>query len=331
MSPFDHEEGEMRGFPLDEKAANALVDGKVVADDAPPGYEHVARLVGAATAPPSVDELAGQDHVVATLAAAVGGAKGVSVATHGRRRPMLTKLLTVKMAAAASAALLGGGAAAAATGSLPTSLQTNVSQGLSHVGISVPDPAVQTESPSEPSTTVTDSTGTTTTTTTTTVKSTTTTTTPTSAPSQAVGPTIPGPELEGLCTAYAASSGSQADAHSVAFHNLAAAAAATTTKTVAEYCAAALTPAPSAGTSGSTGTSQPSNSGDHTTETTEPPGATHGSNTGDHGSASTSTTTTTSTPSNTSSTDHTSSGDSSGKSGSSGGTGQGGGDGGSDN
>ena len=246
MSVFDHEEGEMRRLPLNDHSVDALLDGRVVADDAPPGYQHVARLVHAAKAPATAGELAGEDHVVATLATAVGGATGVSGAIHEGRRPVLTKLLTAKMAAAAAAALLGGGAAAAATGSLPTSLQTGVSHGLSAVGISVPDPSAHQSHTSTGTDGSTGGTGST---------NTASTSTP---PTQAVGPSASGPAAYGLCTAYAASSGSQATSHSVAFRNLAAAANAKN-ESVTQYCAAVTPPstAPS-GTGSGTGPASPS-------------------------------------------------------------------------
>lgn len=232
MSLSDDEEGEMRELPFGEFGVDAFLDGRIAADDAPPGFQDVARLVQAARGPATPGELAGQDHVVATLAAAVGGSAGVSGSTHERRRPMLTKLLTAKMAVAAAAAILGGGAAAAATGSLPTSLQSSVSDGLSSVGISVPNPDAH--ATGHAATTSSGTTG---------VQGTGATKTgPATPPTQAVGPSATGPALYGLCTAYAASGGSQAADHSVAFRNLSAAAAAKS-ETVAQYCTGVTPPA----------------------------------------------------------------------------------------
>ena len=278
----------MRGFPLDDHSVNALLDGRVVADDAPPGYQHVARLVHAAKAPATAGELAGEGHVVATLAAAVGEATGVSGAIHEGRRPVLTRLLTAKMAAAAAVAVLGGGAAAAATGSLPTSLQTSVSHGLSTVGISVPDPSAHGTARTDGSTGGSSHT------------STTVTTTP---PTQAVGPSATGPAAYGLCTAYAASSGSQATTHSVAFRNLVAAATAKG-ETVTAYCAGITPPSTAPSNTGRTGPASPSAtppanpSGTHVPATasahasagagnsTDNPSGTHGTSTGsDHANA----------------------------------------------
>ena len=214
----------MRELPFGGHEVDAFLDGKVAADDAPPGFQGVARLVGAARAPARADELTAQDHVVATLMAAVRGSAGVSDPTDEGRRPMLTRLLTAKMAAAAAvvAAVVGGGAAAAATGALPTSLQSSVSRGLAAVGISVPNPDAHATGHGGPtlsgSTDTQGSTG---------VAGT--------SPTQAVGPSATGSARYGLCTAYAAASGSDAVSHSVAFRNLSAAASAKG-ETVAAFC-----------------------------------------------------------------------------------------------
>ena len=151
---------------------------------------------------------------------------------------MLTRLLTAKMAAAAAVAVLGGGAAAAATGSLPTSLQTSVSHGLSAVGISVPDPSAH-----GPARTDGGSTG---------GSSHTSTTVTTTPPTQAVGPSASGPAAYGLCTAYASSSGSPAAARSVAFRNLVAAATAKG-ETVTAYCAGITPPSTAPSDTGGSG------------------------------------------------------------------------------
>ncbi len=247
MSLPGHVTGEMRELPFGEHGVDAFLDGKVVLGDAPPGFEDVARLVHAAKAPATAGELAGQDHVVATLAAAVGGSASVSSPIHEGRRPVLTKLLTAKMATAVAVTILGGGAAAAATGSLPTSLQSTVSHGLSSVGISVPNPSAHAAGPAgvaSPGTTTVQ--GTVSITTKPTTKPT---TPPTIPPTQAIGPSATGPALYGLCTAYAASSGSHASSHSVAFRNLSAASTAKG-ESVAQYCTGVTPSAPAPSTTG---------------------------------------------------------------------------------
>ncbi|MHB1583047.1 MAG: hypothetical protein ACYCU7_04800 [Acidimicrobiales bacterium] len=260
MSLSDDGEGEMRELPFGESGVDAFLDGRIVAADAPPGFQDAARLVHAARGPATAGELVGQDDVVATLAAAVVGDAGASGSTHERRRPMLTKLLTAKMAAAAAAAILGGGAAAAATGSLPTSLQSSVSEGLSSVGISVPNPdahATGHAANTASGTAGLQGTGATK-------------TAPGTPPTQAVGPSATGPALYGLCTAYAASGGSPAGNHAVAFRNLSAAAAAKS-ETVAQYCTGVTPPSAMPGGTGAS----------HAPATAGPPsGSATGSGTG---------------------------------------------------
>ncbi len=240
----------MRELPFDDHGMNALLDGRVVADDAPPGFQDVARLIQVARLPATPDELAGQDHVVAILAAAVNGGAGLSGSVDEGKRPMLTKLVTTKLAAVAAAAALIGGGAAAATGSLPTSLQSVVSRGLSSVGISVPNPAAHATAHAASALSGT----------TTAQGGGATATKPATPPTQAVGPSVTGPASYGLCTAYTASSSSAAASHSVAFSNLVAAAAAKG-ESVAQFCAGAVPPstAPSAtGASHPGGTAGPS-------------------------------------------------------------------------
>lgn len=228
----------MRELPFGEHGVDAFLDGKILADDAPRDLQDLARLVHAARAPATAGELVGEDRVVAALAAAAGVGAGISGTAHEGRRPMLTKLLTAKMAAAAAVAVLGGGVAAAATGSLPPPLQSTVSHGLSSVGISVPSPGGQGAGHAASASsgrTGAHGTGATT----------------TNPPAQAVGPLATGPAVYGLCTEYGASTGSKSASHSVALRNLSAAAAAKG-ETVAQYCTG-VTP-PTTGTSGSSET-----------------------------------------------------------------------------
>ncbi|MDA8358760.1 MAG: hypothetical protein M0Z95_21260 [Actinomycetota bacterium] len=249
MTLPDHVEGEMRELPLGKHGVDEFLDGKVGADDAPPGFQDVARLLHAARSPATAGELAGQDHVVATLAATVRGSAGVSGSVHERRRTMLTKLLTAKMAAAAAAAVILGGGAAAATGTLPTSLQSSVSHGLSTVGISVPNPdahAAGNVATTSSRTTGPQGRGA--------VRA-----KPSTPPTQAAGPSATGPALYGLCTAYATAGVSQAARHSVAFRNLSAAATAKG-ETVAQYCAK-VTPPSTVPTTTTTGASHAPTSG----------------------------------------------------------------------
>jgi hypothetical protein len=150
MSPMDDVGAEMHGFRFDEATVDAFWGGKVAPHDVPAGYRELATLVQAARAPAAASELAGEASVVAAAAAAVKAPAAVWHGIHwgGSRllaKPLslkLAKLLTFKMAVATAAVGVGGGfAAAAATGSLPAPIQSAVSDGLSHLGISVPNPS----------------------------------------------------------------------------------------------------------------------------------------------------------------------------------------------
>jgi len=217
VSPPDDVGGEMRGIPFDEEVLEALLSGRVAPEDAPPGLQRAAALIRAAKGPAAANELAGEHVLVPAVAKAVGVRPRLSSRPLARRPKMITKLLSAKAAAVAAAVVLSGGVAAAATGSLPAPVQSALSQGLSHVGISLPDP---------------------------------------SAHGHGRGPSLPGPEAYGLCTAYFASTHRSATASAVAtgtstasspahastaFSNLEAAAAAKG-ETVAQYCATVVRP-----------------------------------------------------------------------------------------
>jgi hypothetical protein len=58
---------------LDDDTAERLLAGRLDPDDAPPAYADVARLLQAAAAPPSPEELAGQEAALASFRAARGG------------------------------------------------------------------------------------------------------------------------------------------------------------------------------------------------------------------------------------------------------------------
>jgi hypothetical protein len=58
-----------RPAPLDQETADRLLTGRLDPADAPPGYGEVARLLAAASAPPTGDELASEQAVLAAFAA----------------------------------------------------------------------------------------------------------------------------------------------------------------------------------------------------------------------------------------------------------------------
>ena len=140
MTLFGDEVFEMHGLPFDPVTAEAILAGKVSADDAPSGYKAVATLILAAKPQVLAQGAAVEDQVVAAFAAELRTPSSVPTgASHGRSR-VLGKVLTAKAAVALAVVAFGGVAAAAATGSLPSPVQSAAASGLAHVGISIPHP-----------------------------------------------------------------------------------------------------------------------------------------------------------------------------------------------
>lgn len=134
---LDHE---MRRFPLDERTTDRLLSGSVAPEDAPPGLERVSALIRTARGPAGPAELAHESSVVIAMAAAVRANPSVHPSSPGKK-PMLTRLLSAKVAAVAATMVLGVTGAAAATNSLPDPAQSAVSEAASHLGVSVPRPS----------------------------------------------------------------------------------------------------------------------------------------------------------------------------------------------
>jgi hypothetical protein len=94
-----------------------LLDGRLDPSDAPAGYGGLARLLAAASAPATPEELAGERQALAEFTAAMPSPPPTLVP---RRAAMPSKLFTIRAAAAALIAVLSiGGVAVAATGLLP--------------------------------------------------------------------------------------------------------------------------------------------------------------------------------------------------------------------
>jgi len=101
---------------LDQDAADRLLTGQLDPADAPPGYAGVARLLAAATAPASPDELAGAAAAAAEFTAAMHSPHSPHSPLVPRSAPMPSKLLSLKATAVAVVAVLSIGGVAAATG-----------------------------------------------------------------------------------------------------------------------------------------------------------------------------------------------------------------------
>jgi hypothetical protein len=101
----------------DQDPLEQLLEGRLDPASAPPGYGGLVRLLAAATAPATPQELAGEQLVMASFAAEM---RSHPPTLSPRRTAVPRKVLTIKAAAAALAAVLSlGGVAAAAGGLLP--------------------------------------------------------------------------------------------------------------------------------------------------------------------------------------------------------------------
>jgi len=119
-----------RGSPptLDDETADRLVAGRLDPADAPPGYAAVAKVVTAATAPATTEELAGEPAAVARFAAAARSGFPTR-ASITRRAGVPGRPLSVKAAVAVLAALLSIGGVAAAAGVFPAPAQPAADHG----------------------------------------------------------------------------------------------------------------------------------------------------------------------------------------------------------
>jgi hypothetical protein len=101
----------------DQDTLERLLEGRLDPTSAPPGYGGLARLLAAATAPATPEELAGEQRALAEFTAVMRSTPSTLVP---RRNAVPSKVFTMKAAAAALVAVLSiGGIAAAATGHLP--------------------------------------------------------------------------------------------------------------------------------------------------------------------------------------------------------------------
>jgi hypothetical protein len=127
---------EMFGNWLDQDAADRLLAGRAEPDDAPPGFDGVARLVSAMTGSPLGLEL--EDERIAVAAAVRLLDEAAPVPTHTRRWRMRSKLSRAKLAGMVIVGTMIGTTGMAAANVLPDPAQNVVSNALSHVGLTVP-------------------------------------------------------------------------------------------------------------------------------------------------------------------------------------------------
>lgn len=125
---------------LDAATADAILDGRIAADDAPPGYGEVVAILRAADAPVRPDEIDGAPETIRRIfEEARRSPSPVPGPVAGDARRGGRWSLRAAVVAVVAIFTLGGGVAMAATGNLPGPLQSAASSVLGAVGVSVPD------------------------------------------------------------------------------------------------------------------------------------------------------------------------------------------------
>jgi hypothetical protein len=139
MTFWSDVDSEMQPLPLDTDTADRLLAGSVAPEDAPPGYGRVVRLLEAASAEASSDELARGPETAAAMKAALRSPVHRNVAS-SRRSFMPFALSRPRLAAALVAVAFAASVGMASAGSLPGAAQDVASEMLAKVGITVPGP-----------------------------------------------------------------------------------------------------------------------------------------------------------------------------------------------
>lgn len=139
MSFWSDMDYEMQPLPLDSDTADRLLAGRVAPQDAPPGYGPVVRLLEAASAEASAEELEQGIEAVPAIATVVRSSRRAHSASP-RRVSMPFAFTRVGLVAAAFAAAFASTVGLASAGSLPGAAQDVASSMLAKVGISVPGP-----------------------------------------------------------------------------------------------------------------------------------------------------------------------------------------------
>jgi hypothetical protein len=137
MTFWSDMDSEMQLLPLDTDTADRLLAGSVDAEDAPPGYGRVVRLLEAASAEASSEELAREPETVAVMKAALRSPVHGNAAS-SRRSFMPFALSRPRLTAAVVAAAFAASVGMASAGSLPGAAQDVASEMLAKVGITVP-------------------------------------------------------------------------------------------------------------------------------------------------------------------------------------------------
>jgi hypothetical protein len=139
MSSWSDLDHDVQPVPLDPNTADRLLCGAIAPEDAPPGYAEVTRLLDAALAPSTDEELAREAETVQMMAAAVRSSQESDPASP--RRSLKPFALTRPRATAALvAAGLACSTSLAFAGALPGAAQQIASTMLAKVGVTVPGP-----------------------------------------------------------------------------------------------------------------------------------------------------------------------------------------------
>jgi hypothetical protein len=139
MSSWSDLDHDVQPVALDPNTVDRLLRGTIAAEDAPPGYAEVTRLLDAASAPSTDEELAREAETVRMMAAAVRSSQESNLASpRGSLKPFA--LTRPRVTAALVAAGLACTTSLAFAGALPGAAQQIASTVLAKVGVTIPGP-----------------------------------------------------------------------------------------------------------------------------------------------------------------------------------------------
>jgi hypothetical protein len=135
MTGWSDLHGEMTRLPLDVDTADRLLAGRVLPQDAPPGYGELARSLAAVSESHVADAFGREAKTVLAMAAVVRSSRSTTP-----QRSRRLNVPRVKLAGALAALTIGTTAGLAFAGGLPGAAQDIVSTIFAKVGVSVPGP-----------------------------------------------------------------------------------------------------------------------------------------------------------------------------------------------
>jgi hypothetical protein len=126
----------MARVPVDPQTAQRLIEGRLPADDLPPGLDRVAEVLAAARRSATDSDFSRMETTVAAMAAAVGTGAGQLGAVGTPQTP--SRSLRAKFAVGSVAGLVSLFGGLAAAGALPAGAQNGLANAVAHVGIDLP-------------------------------------------------------------------------------------------------------------------------------------------------------------------------------------------------